>query len=204
MAISVEAAIYFSTGSKVTSQEYSKKIRSVTFNLAAEKNPDFRGSILKGIVDPKDLCKMQSKDMASSEIKNFRQERQKVYTKEQLILPNSSEKLVIKTHKGEAVFEVNDKAVSDEFSTDILESILKKRDNEIKQDDDDPFNPNNYESVNTNNGELVDTGIFDIIKEWTPAAIVNKISDGISQHLSPAQASRILSRINSFSLNKSS
>ena len=147
---------------------------------------------------------MQSKDMASSEIKNFRQERQKVYTKEQLILPNSSEKLVIKTHKGEAVFEVNDKAVSDEFSTDILESILKKRDNEIKQDDDDPFNPNNYESVNTNNGELVDTGIFDIIKEWTPAAIVNKISDGISQHLSPAQASRILSRINSFSLNKSS
>jgi Transcription factor S-II (TFIIS), central domain len=204
IAISVEAAIYFSTGSKVTSQEYSKKIRSVIFNLSAEKNPDFRGDILKGYIDPKDLCKMQSKDMASSEIKNFRQERQKVYTKEQLILPNSSEKLVIKTHKGEAVFNVNDKVVSDEFSTDILDSLLKKRDVEAgKTDDDDPFDPNTYESADTANGVNVDTQFYELVKEWTPQAITQKIHDGITQHLTPSQASSILSRINSFSLNKS-
>lgn len=203
LAISVEAAIFFSNGSKVTSQEYSKKIRSLVFNLLAEKNPDFRGDILKEYIDPKDLCSMQSKDMASSEIKNFRQERQKVYTKEQLILPNSAEKLVIKTHKGEAVFEVNDKIASDEFSTDILDTISNKRETETKAEyDDDPFNPNNYDSVEVQNGDYVDLQLYETVKEWMPQSMMNKIKDVTSQHLQSEQTSRILSRINSFSLNK--
>ena len=205
LSISVEAAIYFTTGSKVSSQEYSKKIRSLLFNLSAEKNPDFRGNLLRGYIDPKELCKMQSKDMASSEIKNFRQERQKVYTKEQLILPNSSEKLMIKTHKGEAVFEVNDKITSDEFSTDILDTISKKRENESKAEiDDDPFNPNNYDSIEMPAGESLDMQLYEIIREWTPQAVMNKIKDRLTQHLEPSQSSNILCRINSFSLNKSS
>ena len=205
LSISVEAAIYFSNGSKVTSQEYSKKIRSLLFNLTAEKNPDFRGDILRGYICANDLCRMQSKDMASSEIKNFRQERQKVYTKEQLILPNSAEKLVIKTHKGEAVFEVNDKIASDQFSTDILDTITSKRDTDLKEEaDDDPFNPNNYDSLEVQNGDFVDLQLYEGIKEWMPTAVRNKVRDIITQHLDTAQTSRILSRINSFSLNKSS
>ena len=205
LSISVEAAIYFSNGSKVSSQEYSKKIRSLLFNLTAEKNHDFRGDILRGYISANELCKMQSKDMASSEIKNFRQERQKVYTKEQLILPNSAEKLVIKTHKGEAVFEVDDKAASDQFSTEILDTIANKRDSELKAEtDDDPFNPNNYDSLEEKNGEFVDLMVYEIVKEWTGVVLRNKLRDIITQHLDTAQTERILSRINSFSLNKSS
>ena len=206
LAISIEAAIYFTTGSKVSSQEYSKKIRSIIFNLSAEKNQDFRGNLLRGYINPKDLCKMQSKDMASSEIKNFRQERQKVYTKEQLILPNSSERLVIKTHKGEAVFDFDDKIASDEFSTNILDVISKKRDNDSKLDtDDDPFNPNNYDSIEVQAGiESIDVQLHEIIKEWTPQAVMNKIKDRLAQYLIPSQSVNILCRINTFNLNKSS
>ncbi|OMJ83143.1 hypothetical protein SteCoe_15997 [Stentor coeruleus] len=203
LSISIEAAIFFSKGSKTSSPEYSKKIRSLIFNLLAEKNPDFRGSIVRGLIDPKELCNMESKDMASSEIKNFRQERQKVYTKEQLILPESSEKLMVKTHKGEAVFEKNDKHISDEFTTDILDSLAKKKDDFKQENDDDPFNPNNYESVDLPIGAQVDPQLHEIVKEWTSQAVLSKIRDRITQHLSPSQSSKILSRINTFSLNKS-
>lgn len=202
IAISIEAAIYFSKGRKTSNPEYSKKIRTLIFNLLAEKNPDFRGSIVRGIIDPKVICTMETKDMASSEIKNFRQERQKVYTKEQLILPESSDKLMIKTHKGEAVFENNDKHISDEFTMDILDSLSKKK-NEVEVDDD-PFNPNNYESIEPQGIETVDTHLHEMVKEWTSNSVLSKIKERIVQHLLPSQSSRILSRINRFSLNKSS
>lgn len=200
LAISVEAAIYFSTGKNVKNPEYSKKIRSILFNLTAEKNPDFRGGILKGEIDPKDICRMQSKDMASSEIKSFRQERQKVYTKEHLILPESSKKLVVKTRKGEAVINVNEKFVSDEFNTDILDRISSKRDNDKLEADDDPFNPDNYESSAT----VEDSGnqLVDVVREWTTGVIMNKIKDKLTQHLPAQQASRILAKINGLKLNK--
>ncbi|OMJ76754.1 hypothetical protein SteCoe_23816 [Stentor coeruleus] len=201
ISISIEAAIYFSKGRKTSSPEYSKKIRTLIFNLLAEKNSDFRGSIVRGLIDPKVICTMETKDMASSEIKNFRQERQKVYTKEQLILPESSDKLMIKTHKGEAVFEKNDKHISDEFTMDILDSLNKKKEIEV---DDDPFNPNNYESIEPQGIEMVDTHLHEIVKEWTSNAVLGKIKERIIQHLLPSQSSRILSRINRFSLNKSS
>jgi hypothetical protein len=200
LAISVEAAIYFSTGKNVKSAEYSKKIRSIMFNLTAEKNPDFRGGILKGEINPKDICVMQSKDMASSEIKNFRQERQQVYTKEHLILPESSKKLVVKTRKGEAVINVNEKFMSDEFNPDILDRISNKRDNEKYDADDDPFNPNNYESSTVE--ESSQNQLIDLVKEWTTSSILNKIKDKLSQHLPPQQASRILGKINGLKLNK--
>lgn len=204
LAVSIEAAIYFSTGKNVKSSEYSKKIRSIMFNLTAEKNPDFRGGIIKGEIDPKDICSMQSKDMASSEIKNFRQERQKVYTKEQLILPESSKKLVVKTRKGEAVIDASQQFVSDEFSTDILESISKKRDNERHEVDDDPFNPNNYESGKNGHEEVHDNQIADLVKEWGTQAIMNKIRDKLMMTLPVEQSERILARINAVKLNKDS
>lgn len=200
LAISVEAAVYFSTGKNVRKPEYSKKIRSILFNLTAEKNQDFRGGILKGEIDPKDICRMQSKDMASSEIKNFRQERQKVYTKEHLILPESSKKLVVKTRKGEAVINVNEKFVSDDFNSDILDRISSKRESEKADVDDDPFNPDNYES--SANFEDSANQLVDIVKEWTPAVMMNKIKDKLTQHLPAQQASRILAKINGLKLNK--
>ena len=200
LAISVEAAVYFSTGKNVKNPEYSKKIRSILFNLTAEKNPDFRGGILKGEIDPKDICRMQSKDMASSEIKNFRQERQKVYTKEHLILPESSKKLVVKTRKGEAVINVNEKFVSDEFNTDILDRMASKRESDRAEADDDPFNPDNYESSAT--AEDGGNQLVDIVREWTTGAIMSKIRDKLIQHLPAQQASRILAKINGLKLNK--
>ena len=35
------------------------------FNLKDEKNPDFRGKVLRGEVQPVDLLRMEPKDMAS-------------------------------------------------------------------------------------------------------------------------------------------
>ncbi len=44
---------------------FRAKFRPVHFNLKDEKNPDFRGKVLRGEVQPVDLLRMEPKDMAS-------------------------------------------------------------------------------------------------------------------------------------------
>lgn len=51
---------------------------------------------------------------------------------------------------------------------------------------------------------MIDTHLHEMVKEWTSNAVLGKIKERIVQHLIPSQSSRILSRINRFSLNKSS
>jgi len=121
-AMEIEDAIYYSTGSKACTPIYKNKCRSILFNLTDEKNPDFRYDLLRGEISAVEICKMQSRDMASSAIKNFRQERQKTYTEERLILP-AAEKLMVKTHKGEAVFDMDCDRPVDETTADILDLL---------------------------------------------------------------------------------
>jgi len=47
-----------------------------------DKNPDFRSHLLKGEISTSKLCSMQSRDMASSAVKQLREDRQKKYEEE--------------------------------------------------------------------------------------------------------------------------
>ena len=44
---------------------FRAKFRPVHFNLKDDKNPDFRGKVLRGELQPVDLLRMEPKDMAS-------------------------------------------------------------------------------------------------------------------------------------------
>jgi len=61
--------------------------------------------------------------------KNFRNNRRRTYTEEQLVLA-AEEKLVVKTHKGEAIFSAGE--ICDTTSTDILELLTNKNVEEVK------------------------------------------------------------------------
>lgn len=192
LAVSIEAAIFFSTGQNSKNSEYSKKLRAIIFNLTQEKNHDFRGGILKGEIEAKDICQMQSRDMASSEIKKFRSERQKVYTKEQLIINENSKKLVVKSRKGDAVINMNEQLVSDEFNGNILESIHKKKDPEAS------LQESSFEF------QRHDSTFEETVKEWAGVAVLQKIKEKLIQNLPSEQSSRLLNRIYSIQLRSSS
>ncbi|CAG9331460.1 unnamed protein product [Blepharisma stoltei] len=202
-AMEIEAAIYYSAGSKTSSAAYKGKVRSLIFNLCDEKNPDFRFGILKGEISAKEISNMQSKDMASSAIKNFRQERQKKYTEENLVLPQIEAKLMVKTHKGEAVFTMEE-GITDETSTDILDVLSKKNAKRIEEngiegtDEDDPFNPDNYGNQSkeeTKNDEGVSPQIYELVKDWMPKTLSSKLKETLGHYLEREQSSRVLSRI---------
>lgn len=205
-AFEIEAAIYYSTGSRANSPNYKNKGRSLLFNLCDERNPDFRYDILKGEISASEVCQMQSKDMASSAIKSFRSERQKKYTEEQLVLPESGEKLMVKTHKGEAVFTVNE-GLADETTTDILDilqtKITKKSDTQIGGDtEEDPFNPDTYAASNEakgrvepRTGEGINPQIYEMVKDWTPKPLTHKLKETLGNYLDKDQYERVLSRI---------
>ena len=135
---------------------------------------------------------MQSRDMASSEIKKFRSERQKVYTKEQLIINENSKKLVVKSRKGDAVINMNEQLVSDEFNGNILESIHKKKDPEAS------LQESSFEF------QRHDSTFEETVKEWAGVAVLQKIKEKLIQNLPSEQSSRLLNRIYSIQLRSSS
>lgn len=93
--------------------------------------------------------------MASSAVKQLRENRQKKYEEEQLVCPTETAKLMVKTHKGEAVIEVDYEAPIDNPENNELET--KVPDVEENQEDD-PFNPEtySYEEEGYNNQEGID------------------------------------------------
>jgi hypothetical protein len=190
LSISIESAIFLNTGENAKSSEYSKKVRAVLFNLTQEKNLDFRRGVLKGEIEPKDICKMESRDMASSEIKNFRKERQKMYSKEQLIIPETAQKLVLKSRKGEAVIDVNKQRDSEEFIGSLLEGQWKRLDQEFSSE------------CLSSEGLFSDLNFEETIKEWAGDKVLVKIEEKLTQNLPTVQSARILSRIFSLKSKK--
>jgi hypothetical protein len=217
-AMEIEAALYISTGSKASGSAYKGKVRAVTFNLCDEKNPDFRSDVLKGEIQPKEIVSMQSRDMASSAMKQLREERQRKYEEEQLIAPTEGAKLMVKTHKGEAVIDVQEDHISDITTTDIIESVtFKNKVPEMKGEldyeetaEDDPFNPETYSVHHSKpayeiypvEGEGFDRRVYELARDWTPTVLKYKVSSRLREYLKEDQAARILSQINSSSLNK--
>ena len=84
-ASEIEVALFFSSDETVSSQKYRLRARTLVFNLLDEKNPDLRAAVLKGNISPHELVFMDSKDMASGQMKKEREKRERQYVEEQLI-----------------------------------------------------------------------------------------------------------------------
>ena len=52
LAMQIEANLFIVTNSNAKSSGYKQKVRTVTFNLCDEKNPDFRFNVLKREIEP--------------------------------------------------------------------------------------------------------------------------------------------------------
>jgi transcription elongation factor S-II len=70
----IEEAMFEEFGS--VSQDYKMKARELKFNFLDEKNKDLREEVLSGSLQPGELVKMTSKDLANAEMK---EERQKLH-----------------------------------------------------------------------------------------------------------------------------
>lgn len=86
------------------------------------RNPELRFSILNGDITATELVKLSSEQLAPSRIKNMRTERQNKYFKEQVLMKEEM-KVIVKTHKGESILNVDSNA-SDNENDNSKESKL--------------------------------------------------------------------------------
>jgi len=186
LAMEIEAFMYITNDSRISNPGYKNKIRALQFNLTDVNNPDFRSNVLRGTISAQRLMEMESKDMASSAMKKLRQDREQKYFEEQILCPTSGAKLMVKTHKGEAVIEMNETVVK-ETSSDLLETVTQKQVVE-----EDPFDPKVYESSMTL-PKQVDSEIVSMTRDWLPEVMLPKLKDRLKQYFTPAQA-QLLSR----------
>lgn len=188
LAMEIEAFMHISNESRISSLGYKNKFRALQFNFTDVNNPDFRSNVLRGTISAERLMEMESKDMASSAMKQLRQAREQKYFEEQIYCPTTGAKLMVKTHKGEAVIEMNESTIK-ETSTDLLEVISHKQ-----QVEEDPFDPRVYESTMTL-PKQVDSIMLSQTKDWLPDAVVPKLKDRLKQYFSTEQAESLSQRL---------
>ena len=97
---------------------YKNKNKMLYFNLIDAKNSDLRFSLLNGEIKSADLVKMKAEELAPSELKNKRSERQNKYFKEQVLVTDDN-KITTKSHKGENIIVVNPIGTGGEGDMDI-------------------------------------------------------------------------------------
>jgi len=201
ISIEAEAALFFSSAQTVKSPNYGRRARMIIFNLLDEKNCDLRANLLRGSVIPKRLAFMESKDMASSSMKQLREERERKYLEEQLICPNTGAKLLVKTHKGEGVIDMGEERVLNSDTTDLLETLQERKPAPQHEDEEDPFDPNNHspsaltEVLPPAHSPYVLTRVYDIAKDNTPQLLAKKIRKRMMQYLKPEQVESIMKAI---------
>ena len=108
IAKEVESSLFLTSGKTVKSGNYIRRARMLAFNLLDEKNSELRGNLLRGEIKPGKLAYMESKELASSAMKQLREERERRYVEEQLIKPTDMDKVIVKTHKGEGIIDIGD------------------------------------------------------------------------------------------------
>lgn len=97
LAKEIEEALF--AHHKDINKDYGAFFRSLVFNLKDEKNTSLRERLFKGDLPAKDLVLMDSKDLANTEIMQYRKEKEKELFAEVYKGPEND--LVIrKTHKG--------------------------------------------------------------------------------------------------------
>jgi hypothetical protein len=188
IATEIEVMMYYANNNHITSTGYKSKARALQFNLTDPNNPDLRANVLRRTILPDRLVAMESKDMASSAMKQLRQAREQKYFEEQILYQMSGAKLMVKTHKGEAVIEMNEATVK-ETSSDLLETVTLKLHLE-----EDPFHPEAYEPK-TNLPMLIDNEITTMTKDWLPGAVLSKLKDRLNHYFSAAQAHALIGRL---------
>lgn len=85
--------------------EYKTKFRTLIYNLQDPRNTELRLALLCGAIKPSDLPKRDSMQLAPTELKKVREDRESKYFKEQVLLEGdlSTAKIITKSHKGEMV-----------------------------------------------------------------------------------------------------
>jgi hypothetical protein len=188
LAMEIEAFMYITNDSRISSPGYKNRIRALQFNLTDVNNPDFRSNVLRGTISAPRLGEMESKDMASSVMKQLRQARELKYFEEQILCQTTGAKLMVKTHKGEAVIEINEATVK-ESSSDLLETITHKH-----LVEEDPFDPDVYEPSITI-ARQVDSEVVSLTKDWLPEATMSKMKDRFKQYFTQDQAQKLMDRV---------
>lgn len=92
-----------------TNQKYKTKYRSLIYNIRDRKNLTLFEKISKKLIDPKQLVRMSTEELASQELAEWRNNENKhqleMITKSELDLLASGNTYVLKTHKGEEVIQ---------------------------------------------------------------------------------------------------
>lgn len=103
----IESQLYKCFGD--TGQKYRNKYRSLIFNIKDLKNQTLWRKICENAINPYQLVRLSSDDLASQELAMWRERETKhqldMIKKSELELMSCTRQYVFKTHKGEQVFE---------------------------------------------------------------------------------------------------
>lgn len=120
----IESQLYKCFGD--TSQKYRNKYRSLIFNIKDVKNQTLWRRICEKSINPYQLVRLSSDDLASQELALWREQTTKrqldMIKKSELELLNCNRQYVFKTHKGEQVFE-DDRPKETVDSTEVITSL---------------------------------------------------------------------------------
>lgn len=122
IATEIETNMWITYEEKLNSQ-YKDKFRTLFYNLQDTKNTELRLAILSGQIKPNDLLRLDSHDLAPSNLKQQREKQEEKYFKGHILESDPmAGKIVAKSHKGEIV--VNEDYL-EEISLKMLEEKKK-------------------------------------------------------------------------------
>ena len=106
---------------------YKNKYRSLVFNLKDEKNLGLFRKVVTRRIGPRALVAMTAEELASKELKEWRQAEQKGEIEKirahELDLAKQGNKFVIKTHKGDQIVDVDDNQAGGEKKPGAAEEV---------------------------------------------------------------------------------
>lgn len=99
-----------------TNMKYKTKYRSLIYNIKDRKNLTLFEKISKKSIEPKQLVRMSTEELASQELAEWRNNENKhqleMITKSELDMLASGNTYVLKTHKGEEVIQESAERIS--------------------------------------------------------------------------------------------
>lgn len=121
----IESQLYKCFGD--TSQKYKNKYRSLIFNIKDTKNQTLWRKICEKSINPYQLVRLSSDDMASQELALWREREAKhqldMIKKSELELLNCNRQYVFKTHKGKFVMDISGDPVTYLFTIKVLTGL---------------------------------------------------------------------------------
>lgn len=102
LATNIEIGMWISFKEKL-SDEYKSKFRSIIFNLQDPRNAELRLAVLIGDIKTSDIPKLNSMQLAPTQLKQMREQREKQFFKEQVCLPEEESENLKKLAKSRKV-----------------------------------------------------------------------------------------------------